>query len=138
MERGAKVEATVMGLQTQKFQSKNSRRICDILSPRRSFPHPLMNQNDLIRVDRPTTTSRIFAHTRWDIVPTAAAMFHLAYFVGLFLIYPHTPLWIMLILGLIYSLMMNANIIGVSHNFIHNPYFRSDLANRLFGVANSV
>jgi fatty acid desaturase len=102
-----------------------------------SFPLPMTN-TDAFRVDRPTTTSRVFANTRWDIVPTAAALFHLAFFFALFLLYPHTPLWIMIPLGLLYSLMMNANINGVSHNFIHNPFFRSDLANRLFGVANSV
>ena len=44
----------------------------------------------------------------------------------------------MLILGFIYALMVNANINGVSHNFIHNPFFRSDLLNRIFGVFNSV
>jgi fatty acid desaturase len=97
-----------------------------------------MTNPDAFRVDRPTTNSRVFAFTRWDIVPTCAALFHLAYFFALFLLYPHTPLWIMILLGLLYSLMMNANINGVSHNFIHNPFFRSDLANRLFGVANSV
>ena len=29
----------------------------------------------------------------------------------------------MLILGLIYSVSISWNINGVSHNFIHNPYF---------------
>ncbi len=44
----------------------------------------------------------------------------------------------MLILGFIYALMVNANINGVAHNFIHNPFFRAPLLNRLFGVAESV
>jgi len=44
----------------------------------------------------------------------------------------------MLILGFIYSLMVNANINGVGHNFIHNPFFRSELLNRLFGVTQSI
>ncbi len=34
--------------------------------------------------------------------------------------------------------MINANINGVAHNFIHNPFFRSTLLNRLFGVVESV
>jgi fatty acid desaturase len=97
-----------------------------------------MTNPEAFRVDRPATDSRVFAHTRWDIIPTMAALFHLAYFFALFLIYPYTPLWLMLILGLLYSLMMNANINGVSHNFIHNPFFRSPLANHLFGVFNSI
>src|SRR5437016_10346321 len=87
---------------------------------------------DVIRVERPTTNSKVFAHTRWDAVPAAAGFFHLAYFVSLFFLYPHAPLWVMLILGFIYSLMVNASINGVGHNFIHNPFFRKKVLNRLF------
>jgi fatty acid desaturase len=93
---------------------------------------------DPIRIERVTTTSKLFAHTRWDALPALAGLFHLAYFLALFFLFPRTPLWIMLILGFGYSLMINANINGVSHNFIHNHYFRSGLLNRLFGVTESV
>lgn len=94
--------------------------------------------SDPIRYERPATASKVFAHTRWDILPTLGALFHLAWFFAMFLLYPRTPLWIMLILGFVYALMVNANINGVAHNFIHNPFFRSDLLNRLFGVVESV
>lgn len=94
--------------------------------------------SDPIRVERVTTDSKIFAFSRWDILPALAGLFHLSYFFALFFLFPHTPLWIMLILGFVYSLMVNANINGVAHNFIHNPYFRSQLLNRLFGVTESV
>jgi fatty acid desaturase len=97
-----------------------------------------MTSADAIRVDRPTTNSRLFAQTRWDALPALAGLFHLFYFVALFYLYPRTPLWIMLILGFIYSLMINANINGVGHNFIHNPFFRSPLLNRLFSLSQSV
>src|SRR5213594_4197621 len=97
-----------------------------------------MTTADAIRVERPTTNSKLFAHTRWDAIPMLAGLFHLAYFLGLFFLYPRTPLWVMLILGFIYSLMVNANINGIGHNFIHNPFFRSTLLNRLFGVTQSV
>ncbi|HYY14285.1 MAG TPA: fatty acid desaturase, partial [Chthoniobacterales bacterium] len=93
---------------------------------------------DAIRVERPTTNSRVFAQTRWDALPAAAGLFHLAYFFALFWLWPRTPLWIMLILGFIYSLMINANINGVGHNFIHNPFFRSKILNRLFGITQSI
>src|SRR5437867_5191289 len=93
---------------------------------------------DAVRVDRPTTSSKLFAHTRWDAIPAGAGVFHLIYFLGLFFLFPHVPLWLMLILGFIYSLMVNANINGVGHNFIHNPFFRSELLNRLFGVTQSI
>jgi fatty acid desaturase len=93
---------------------------------------------DAIRVDRPTTSSKLFAHTRWDAIPTLAGLFHLVYFLGLFFLFPHASLWVMLILGFIYSLMVNANINGVGHNFIHNPFFRLELLNRLFGITQSI
>ena len=67
-----------------------------------------------------------------------AGLFHLVYFFALFFLFPRTPLWIMLVLGFIYALMINANINGVGHNFIHNPFFRSSLLNRLFGIVESV
>src|SRR5213082_2862967 len=93
---------------------------------------------DAIRVERPATNSKIFAHTRWDAIPAAAGLFHLAYFLALFFLYARAPLWVMLILGFVYSLMVNANINGIGHNFIHNPFFRSELLNRLFGITQSI
>jgi len=99
---------------------------------------PVSMNADVIRTERPATNSRLFAHTGWDAVPTTAGLFHLAYFLGLFFLYPHAPLWGMLILGFTYSLMVNANINGIGHNFIHNPFFRSKILNRLFGVTQSI
>src|SRR5207247_3462566 len=93
---------------------------------------------DVIRTERPATNSKLFAHTRWVAVPALASLFHLAYFLALFVLYPRTPLWVMLILGFVYALMVNANINGVGHNFIHNPFFRSPLLNRLFGIVQSI
>ena len=94
--------------------------------------------HERIHSDRVTTASKLFAHTRWDALPAAAGLLHLAFFFGMFLLYPHAPLWVMLILGFLYSLMVNANINGVGHNFIHNPFFRSPLLKRLFGVTQSI
>ena len=93
---------------------------------------------ETIRTERVTTDSKLFAFTRWDALPALAGLFHTAYFFAIFLLYPATPLWLMLILGFVYSLMINANINGVAHNFIHNPFFRSKLLNRLFGVTQSI
>jgi len=93
---------------------------------------------DQIRVERVTTDSKLFAYTRWDSIPALASLFHLAYFFSLFFLYPRCPLWLMLLLGFLYALMVNANINGIGHNFIHNPFFRSRLINRLFGVAQSI
>src|SRR5881227_514783 len=99
---------------------------------------PASMNADAIRTERPATNSRLFAHTRWDAIPMLAGLFHLAYFLGLFFLYARAPLWVMLILGFVYSLMVNANINGIGHNFIHNPFFRSELLNRLFGITQSI
>ncbi|MBV9007555.1 MAG: fatty acid desaturase [Verrucomicrobia bacterium] len=97
-----------------------------------------MTHADIFRIERPATNSKVFAHTRWDALPALAGLFHLAYFLAMFWLFPRTPLWIMLIIGFVYSLMINANINGVGHNFIHNPFFRSPLLNRLFSVSQSM
>ena len=100
--------------------------------------HSTTTRPEAIRTERVTTDSKLFAFTRWDAVPAMAGLFHTAYFFALFFLFPHTPLWLMLILGFVYSLMINANINGVAHNFIHNPFFRPPLLNRLFGITQSI
>src|SRR6058998_3878724 len=89
-------------------------------------------------VERPRTNSRVFAHTRWDATPLIAALLHCVYFFGMFYLFPRVPLWAMLILGFVYSVSISWNINGISHNFIHNPYFRSPLLNRLFSILESI
>jgi len=96
------------------------------------------SSSESVAIERPKTNSRIFAHTRWDIIPVAAAVLHCLYFFGMFYLFPRVPLWVMLILGFIYSVSISWNINGISHNFIHNPYFRSPLLNRLFSIMESV
>ncbi len=90
-----------------------------------------------VTTDRLTTNSRIFAFTRWDAIPVVAGIIHCAFFWGMFYFFPRVPLWLMLILGFIYSISISWNINGISHNFIHNPYFRSPLLNRLFSILES-
>jgi hypothetical protein len=97
-----------------------------------------ISPTDFVPIDRPKTNSRIFAHTRWDAIPVGAALLHCAYFFGMFYLFPRVPLWVMLILGFTYSVSISWNINGISHNFIHNPYFRSPLLNRLFSILESI
>jgi fatty acid desaturase len=91
-----------------------------------------------VATERLQTDSKLFAYTRWDAIPVGAELLHLAYFFGMFFLFPHLPLWVMLILGFIYSVSISWNINGISHNFIHNPYFRSPILNRLFSVLESI
>ena len=82
-----------------------------------------LSSNESAIIERPRTNSKVFAHTRWDAIPVSAALLHCVYFFGMFYLFPRIPVWVMLILGLIYSVSISWNINGVSHNFIHNPYF---------------
>ena len=93
---------------------------------------------DTTSIDLPKTHSKIFAHTRWDAVPVFCGLLHFAYFIGLFWLFPRVPLVAMLPLGLLYSISISWNINGISHNFIHNPYFRSAALNRAFSLMESI
>jgi len=42
-----------------------------------------MKANEIV-IERPTTDSRLFAHTRWDTIPVLAALLHCTYFFGMF------------------------------------------------------
>jgi fatty acid desaturase len=86
------------------------------------------------------TDSKIFAYSRYDIVPVLAAVSHFVYLIFLFLAFTRLHLaWHWLIpLGLIYSVSISWNINGISHNFLHNPYFRSHSLNRIFSFMESL
>lgn len=85
-----------------------------------------------------STDSKIFAYSRWDIVPVLAAVLQGVYLIALFIFFPRLPWWVLIILGLIYAVSISWNINGISHNFLHNPYFRSNALNRLFSLWESL
>ncbi len=93
---------------------------------------------EISSVTRTKTTSKIFAYSRWDALPVLAGVLHLAYLVLMFVVFDSTPWWGLVILGSIYAISISWNINSVSHNFIHNPYFRSNALNRLFGLVESL
>ncbi|MGA8481197.1 MAG: fatty acid desaturase [Chthoniobacterales bacterium] len=81
---------------------------------------------------------KILAHSNKDWIPVVAMLTHTGFVISMFFLFPHTPLWIMLILGLVYSVSISWNINGIAHNFIHNPYFKWKPANRFFSWLLSV
>jgi fatty acid desaturase len=89
-------------------------------------------------VARMASGSKVFAYTRWDVVPVLAELAHFGFVVFLFLAFPHLRWWTLLGLGLIYSVSISWNINGISHNFLHNPYFRSGFLNRCFSLLESL
>src|SRR5256714_3309913 len=96
------------------------------------------SSSEFVVIERPTTNSRIFAHTQWDAIPVFAVLLDGAYFFGMFFLSPRVPLWVMLILGFLYPISISWNINGIPHNFIHTPYFRPPFLNRLFTLLESV
>lgn len=81
---------------------------------------------------------RFFAYSKIDAVPILCGTLHFGYVIALFALFPHLPLWAMLILGAVFSVSISWNINGISHNFIHNPYFSSPALNRLFSLMESL
>ena len=65
-------------------------------------------------------------------------LLHCAYVLTLFFIFPYAPWWLLICLGLIYSISVSWNMNGISHNHIHNPYFTSRILNRLYSIMLSV
>ena len=66
---------------------------------------------------------KILAHSSKDWIPVSAQLLHTAYLVTMFMVFPHAPWWVLLIMGFIYSVSISWNINGIAHNLIHNPYF---------------
>lgn len=81
---------------------------------------------------------KIFAHTKMDIIPVMAALAHLTFNLWLIIGFEERPLWVSAILGCIYAISISWNINGVSHNFIHTPYFKPRALNYAFSMLESL
>jgi fatty acid desaturase len=82
--------------------------------------------------------SWLFKYSTWDAVPVAAALAQFAYLLFLFVAFPRLPWWLLIPMGLLWSISISWNINGISHNFLHNAYFRSSTLNRAFSILESV
>ena len=90
-------------------------------------------------VTRVQTNSKVFAYSRYDAVPVLAALAQFAYLIGLFVAFRrHWQWWVLVPMGLVYAVSISWNINGISHNFLHNAYFRSPVLNRCFSILESL
>ncbi len=89
-------------------------------------------------MNREHTGSQIFAHTRRDAIPVLAGVAHLLFDVYLIVGFNSRPLWVSVLLGCLYAVSISWNINGVSHNFIHTPYFRPRSLNYAFSLLESI
>jgi len=81
---------------------------------------------------------KLLAYSKWDAVAVLCGVLHFAYVVTFFFVFPFAPWWLLIGMGLLYSISVSWNINGVSHNLIHNPFFKSRMLNRLFAIMESV
>ena len=89
-------------------------------------------------IARVETNSRLFRYSRWDAVPVLAALAQFAYVLAMFFAFKHLSWWSLIPMGLIYSVSISWNINGISHNFLHNRYFRWGPFNRIFSIMESM
>jgi fatty acid desaturase len=83
-------------------------------------------------------TRGLFAWSTWDVVSVAAALAHLAFVVWLVAGFNGRPWWGNIACGALYAAAISWNINGVSHNFLHTPYFRLKPLNYAFSLLESV
>ncbi len=63
---------------------------------------------------------------------------HFAFVLTFFAVFPIAPWWVLIAMGFTYSVSISWNINGISHNFLHNPYFKSHALNRVFSLVESL
>ena len=85
-------------------------------------------------------TGGFFAYTPWDALPALCGVLNFAFVICFYLAfaYWHAPRWLLIGMGFTYSFSIGWNINSVCHNFVHNPFFRSELLNRLFSLMQSL
>ena len=86
----------------------------------------------------PKKKSGLFAWSNWDIVSVLAAFGYLAFVIWLVAGFSARPWWGNLICLCLYSIGISWNINGVSHNFLHTPFFRWKPLNYAFSLLESV
>jgi len=80
----------------------------------------------------------LFKHSTWDALPALCGVAIFAWVILMFAIFPTAPWWVLVPMGLIYSICISWNINSICHNFVHNPFFISDVLNRLFSFMQSI
>ena len=83
----------------------------------------------------------LFRYSAWDAIPVAFGVVHLLYVSAMYGAFTYLHLrWqfkapLMAAMGIAYAYSISWNINGISHNFIHRPFFRPAALNRLFSAA---
>ncbi len=81
---------------------------------------------------------RFFAYSYWDAIPVLLGIMHFGYLLCMLVAFAYLPWWANAMTGLFYAFSISWNINSVSHNFIHNAYFQSNILNRCFSLLESI
>ncbi|HEX3363728.1 fatty acid desaturase [Phenylobacterium sp.] len=84
---------------------------------------------------RPTT---LFKVSSWDAIPAALAVIQLALVWTLYAAWPGLSWGARAGALALYAFSVGWNLNSIAHNFIHNPFFRSERANRLMSLTISL
>lgn len=85
----------------------------------------------------PTRTS-FFPYSAWDAYPAFLGVAHTVFLAFIFFDFHNLSWPVFIVLGLIYSISISWSINGISHNFIHNPFFKWAWLNRAYSILLSV
>ncbi len=80
----------------------------------------------------------LLQHSYLDVFPVLGGVLHFTLFIAMLVSFNTLTLWQNVLVGVIYSFSISWNISSLSHNFIHNPFFKSNLLNRCFSLMESL
>ncbi len=81
---------------------------------------------------------RFFRHSWWDALPAAGGVLQVAFLFWTTFAFASMPSWALAGSFLIVTFAYCWNLQCISHNFIHNPFFRSVWLNRLYGLLETL
>ena len=80
----------------------------------------------------------LLKYSNWDWVPVVEAVVHLALVIAFAVAFTSLSWPAFIVLGLLYALSISWSVNSISHNFIHNPYFKSETLNYYFSFLLSI
>lgn len=85
-----------------------------------------------------TRPNRLFKVSAWDAIPAALAVIQLALVWVIYAAWPDLSWGARAGFLALYAFSVGWNLNSIAHNFIHNPFFRSERANRLMSLTISL
>ncbi len=81
---------------------------------------------------------RFFRYSAWDVLPALGGVVQVAFLLWTVFAFPTLSWWALVPAFVVVTFAYCWNLQCVSHNFIHNPFFRSVWLNRIYGVLETL